>query len=356
MTEAAQNPYEIILYYKYVDLADPQGFVDWHKAVCANLNLKGRVLIAKEGINGTLEGRVEDTAEYCRLMHLQDGSEGTFADFSDVVFKRSPGTGVAFPKLKVKLRDEVVSLKLSHGSDVNPNETTGIHLKAEDLKKWYETGEDFLIVDMRNDYEYKVGHFEGSINPKMTNFRDLPDVLPALEEVKKASLEGKKIITVCTGGIRCEKASGFLMKNGFENVYQLDGGMHTYMEKFPGQDFNGALYVFDGRETMAFTDDRQIIGRCIACDTATEQFTNCAHIRCHAKTLICGPCIKKSLAEARTLVEENPAFGPVVNKILTEETSAFVFCSDECRAAAMERIEKAAKASSAVPVAAIVGA
>ncbi len=339
------NQYEIILYYKYLDLADPQGFVDWHKMVCENLGLKGRVLIAREGINGTLEGRTEDALEYCRLMHQQDGSGGTFGDFRDVVFKRSPGTGFSFPKLKVKLRDEVVSLKLSHGSDVNPNETTGIHLKPEDLKKWYETGEDFLVVDMRNDYEYKVGHFKGSINPKMTNFRDLPDALPKLEDAKRASREGKKILTVCTGGIRCEKASGFLLKNGFENVYQLDGGMHSYMEKFPGEDFLGALYVFDGRETMAFTDKRPVIGTCEVCGETTELFTNCANIKCHGKMLCCDACKSNSLEEADQLSARNPGTADVIEKILKKETTAFVFCSGQCR----EKVMSLAHARPAVP-------
>ncbi len=333
------NPYEIILYYKYTYIADPQGFVDWHRSVCENLSLKGRVLIAKEGINGTLEGKPAYTMEYCRLMHRQDGTAGTFGDFRDVVFKRSPGTGVAFPKLKVKARDEVVSLKLSHGSDVDPNETTGVHLKPDDLKAWYENGEDFLVVDMRNDYEYKVGHFKNSINPKMTNFRDLPDVLPQLEEVKKASKEGKKILTVCTGGIRCEKASGFLMKNGFENVYQLDGGMHTYMEQFPGEDFLGALYVFDGRETMAFTDNRPVVGKCDICQETTEKYSNCANIECHKKMLCCEECKINSHDDANNLMDEYPETEHIVKKILDRETDAFIFCSDECKDIVMSKVK-----------------
>ncbi len=295
--------YEIILYYKYTTVADPVGFMNWHKTICTELNLKGRVLIATEGINGTLEGLKKDTEEYKRLMHLQDGSEGTFGNFSDVVFKKSPGTGVSFPKLKVKVREEVVALKMKDApihkgetvvTDIDPNKTTGVHLKPEELKEWYENGEDFLVVDMRNDYEFKVGHFKNSINPKMNNFRELPKVLPALEEVKKASLEGKKILTVCTGGIRCEKASGFLMENGFENVYQLDGGMHTYMEKYPGKDFLGSLFVFDNRDTMAFTDNREVIGKCDLCGSTTERFENCANDECHSKMLVCDTCVSKA--------------------------------------------------------------
>lgn len=296
--------------------------MNWHKLTCSNLGLKGRVLLAEEGINGTLEGTVENAEEYVRLMHLQDGSEGTFGNFSDMVFKRSAGTGNSFPKLKVKVREEVVALKMKNAplkkdgtgeviTDIDPNRVTGVHLKPEELKAWYENGEDFLIVDMRNDYEFKVGHFEGSINPKMNNFRELPAVLPALEEVKKASKEGKKVLTVCTGGIRCEKASGFLIENGFDNVYQLDGGMHTYMEKYPGEDFKGALFVFDNRDTMAFTDKREIIGKCDLCGSTTERFENCANDECHSKMLVCDQCV-----------------GSAGN---AHDAVPLVFCSDACK-------------------------
>lgn len=316
-----QTTYEIILYYKYTEVKDPTGFVLWHKNVCTELGLTGRVLIATEGINGTLEGTKEATAAYIKFMHAQDGSEGTFGNFSDVVFKKSPGTGSAFPKLKVKVREEVVSLKVKNApiqkdgnvvvTDIDPNKVTGVHLKPEELKAWYEHGEDFLIVDMRNDYEFKVGHFKGSVNPKMNNFRELPNVLPQLEDIKKASKEGKKILTVCTGGIRCEKASGFLMENGFDNVYQLDGGMHTYMEKYPGQDFLGALFVFDNRDTMAFTDKREVIGTCDLCGMTTERFENCANDECHSKMLACDACIQ-SAGNAHDAVP-------------------LVFCSESCK-------------------------
>lgn len=312
--------YEIILYYKYTKVKDPVGFMYWHKKVCERLGLTGRVLIAQEGINGTLEGTVEAVAEYKKLMHAQNGTEGTFGNFSDMVFKKSIGTGSAFPKLKVKVREEVVALKVKNApiakgngviTDIDPNKTTGVHLKPEELKAWYENGEDFLVVDMRNDYEFKVGHFKNSINPKMNNFRELPEVLPKLEEVKIASKEGKKILTVCTGGIRCEKASGFLMENGFENVYQLDGGMHTYMEKYPGEDFLGALFVFDNRDTMAFTDKREIVGKCDLCGATTERFENCANDECHTKMLVCTDCVIKAGNAA--------------------DAAPLVFCSDACR-------------------------
>ncbi len=341
-----KNPYEILLYYKYTHIADPEGFMNWHREICEKFGFKGRILIAHEGINGTLEGLKEHTATYMELMHKQNGAEGSFANFSDMPFKRSSGTehGDAFPKLKIKVRKEVVSLKLdAHGEqDVDPNKVTGIHLAPADLKKWYDSGEEFEVIDMRNDYEFKVGHFKNSVNPAMDNFRDLPKVLSEsekLQQIKKASEDGKKVLTVCTGGIRCEKASGYLIQKGFKNVYQLHGGMHEFMEQFPGEDFLGSLYVFDNRETMDFATDRgierAIVGKCDVCQTTTEKYSNCADIECHLKMLCCDSCLADSASELKELIVEEKEAGnteqaDVLEKILGV-TGGFIFCSDECK-------------------------
>jgi len=327
-TPGEKAEHEILLYYKYTDIKDTAGFMAWQKELCARLGLKGRILMATEGINGTVEGTKENNALYMKEMLAQDGSESTFGNFSDMVFKKSRGTGNSFPKMKVKVRSEVVSLALERSAetDVNPNEVTGVHLKPEELKSWYEKGEDFVVIDMRNDYEFKVGHFKDSIDPGLENFRDLPKMMPKLDQVKEASKAGKKVLTVCTGGIRCEKASGYLVKNGFDNVYQLDGGMHTYMEKYPGEDFLGALYVFDGRETMEFATEkglpREIVGKCDTCRGTTETYSNCANDECHKKILCCSGCQENSKAEIQALT------GSDANISIT---GSFVFCSPECR-------------------------
>lgn len=286
--------YEIILYYKYTHVADPTAFMAWHKELCNKLGLKGRVLIAHEGINGTLEGLPENTNAYCEALTSEDKG-GKFGNFSDVVFKRSEGTGNSFPKLVVKVRKEIVSAHLGD-EDVNPNEITGVHLPPDELKKWYESGEagkDFHIIDMRNTYEYKVGRFKGSADAGMRNFRDLKEVIKNFEHLKD-----KKVLTVCTGGVRCEKASGYLMKKGFKDVYQLDGGMATYMEKFPGKDFEGALYVFDNRIVMDTTKDRPIIGTCEYCQSASEKYINCANPECNLHFICCEKCIEAQEGKA----------------------------------------------------------
>ncbi len=336
MTDSAENKYQILLYYKYTHVKDPEGFVAWHKELLSKLGIKGRILIAKEGINGTLEGLKADTETYIERMREQDGSEGTFGNFKDMEFKFSPGKadGTSFPKLKVKARKEVVSLGLDrHGEqDLDPNEMTGTHLDPSDLKKWYESGEDFEVIDMRNDYEFKVGHFKNSFNPAMDNFRDLPNVMNKMEHIKEASKKGKKVLTVCTGGIRCEKASGYLVRHGFENVYQLNGGMHKYMEQFPGQDFHGGLYVFDGREVVDFSDgkERPVVGVCDLCKTTTEKYTNCANIECHKKMLCCDGCVKESIDVAEQLIADDTEREELLRNIL-QVAGSFIFCSEKCK-------------------------
>lgn len=271
--------YKIILYYKYSEIKDPASFCAEHKKFCEEHNLKGRIIISHEGINGTLEGLNEDTLKYIDFLSSIPGFENTN-------FKISEGDGKSFPKLSCKVRDEIVSAHLHN--DLDPNKITGKYITAEQLHELIHSGKEFYIVDMRNDYEHLVGNFEGSILAPFENFRDLPKVLPKLENLKD-----KTIITVCTGGVRCEKASGFLVANGFADVYQLENGIVTYMEKYPNEDFNGQLYVFDGRVTMGFNLDdpnRKIIGKCENCGAPSEVYTNCANLMCHKHFICCDDC------------------------------------------------------------------
>ena len=270
--------FTIILFYKYVAIDDPEKLRKEQLALATRLNLKGRVIVAKEGINATLEGTTENIDAYLKefLAHPR---------FADTHIKKSVGTGEAFPKLKVKVRPEIVSLHLEN--DFSPTELSGKKLKAEELKQWYEEGKDFYIVDMRNDYEYNVGRFKNSIMPKLENFRDVPRVLNELESIKE-----KTILTVCTGGVRCEKASGLLVKEGFKDVYQLDGGIVTYMEKFPAQEFQGSLYVFDNRITTHFdpADKHIVVGVCDKCGVSGERYVNCKNPECNKHFICCEDC------------------------------------------------------------------
>jgi UPF0176 protein len=298
-----KQKYTILLYYKYVTIEDPQAFRDEHFALCKRLGLKGRIIIAREGINGTCEGTEESCLEYQKI--LSEDSR-----FSDIHWKVSTGTddGLAFPRLSVKVRKEIVSLHLGEEEDIDPNVTTGVHLKPEELKKWYEEGREFHIVDMRNNYELEVGKFEGTVFPELDNFRDLKKNLKKIE-----SLKDKTVLTVCTGGVRCEKASGLLVREGFKDVYQLDGGMVTYMEKYPGQDFKGSLYVFDQRLTLNFSDPgkHEIIGKCKKCKNSSEHYVNCSNLNCHKHFICCIDCL-----------DENPPNHP---------SGGVAYCDNTCR-------------------------
>ncbi len=281
--------YKVILFYKYVQIDDPEGLKKAQIDLLKGLTMRGRMIIAQEGINGTFEGKSEDVEVYMETMKKDPR-------FADIHWKVSDGTsdGMAFPRLRVKVRPEIVSLHL-HEEDINPNEITGTHLKPEELRKWYDEGKEFYIVDMRNDYELKVGKFEGTIFPGMENFRDLREKVVAIKDLKD-----KTVLTVCTGGVRCEKASGFLKKEGFTDVYQLDGGIVSYMEKFPSADFKGALYVFDNRITMHFDekDKHEIIGRCDRCETLSEQYVNCSNMQCHRHFICCEECLDRETGKA----------------------------------------------------------
>lgn len=277
--------FKILLFYKYIQIDDPSALRDAQRALCERLFLKGRITVATEGINGTIEGTDSAVKKYQRFM-IQDSR------FKDVHFKISDSPGQAFPKLSVKVRSEIVAGRLGD-QDINPNLISGQYIKAEKLHEWFKQQKEFYVVDMRNDFEYEVGHFTNSIFSGMTNFADLPAVLPKIEHLKD-----KIIVTVCTGGVRCEKASGFLVKHGFKKVYQLYGGIVSYIEKYPNQDFAGALYVFDGRLVMGFNMEdpkRQIVGRCKKCGKSSEHFINCADPFCHRHFILCEDCCKVSM-------------------------------------------------------------
>jgi UPF0176 protein len=269
--------YQVLLFYKYVTIQNPEELKGLYRALCEKYELKGRTIIAEEGINSTLEGTTENTEKFLTEF-LAD------ARFSDMQIKRSAGTGASFPRLMIKVRNEIVGTRF--GKEIDPRIETAPYMSADELHALYEKKEDFVIVDMRNSYEYESGHFENSLDPGMDASRELPKV------VEKLKVEdGKKIITVCTGGVRCEKMSAYLLKEGFKDVHQLDGGMHTYMEKYPEGHFKGTLFTFDDRLVMDFGGKREIVGKCKRCDAPNEQYQNCANAECNMLFLICNDCM-----------------------------------------------------------------
>ncbi len=271
--------YVVILFYKFIDLENPEAFAVEHKNKCRELNLLGRMIVAEEGINGTFEGKREDIEKYKEFLRSD-------SRFSDIVIKESAGTGAAFPKLKVKVRDEVVTLGAGR---FNVAKETAKELGVSDLQKWYENNEDFVVLDLRNDYEIASGRFDRTIDPGLSNFRDLPNKLKELENLKN-----KRIVTVCTGGIRCEKATCLLKKEGFTDIYQLKDGIHTYMKEYPGQNFKGSLFVFDNRmitDVVDIPEEKKVtVGQCIFCKNTSETYYSDDRVRPSKKVICCDKC------------------------------------------------------------------
>lgn len=271
------NPHTIILFYTFVTIADTTAVRLRQRALCESLNLRGRILIAHEGINGTLEGTSEAIESYKKAMRESEL-------FSGISFKESEGTGDAFRKLEVRVRAGVVTL--GAGEFDVPKETAP-EITADELNRMYEDNDDFVVLDLRNDYEIQTGYFERTEHPNMRNFRELPEKIDAMAHLKK-----KKVVAVCTGGIRCEKATCLLKKKGFENIVQLKDGIHSYMQKYPGTRFKGSLFVFDNRMTTPVQDSptREIVGRCAFCNTPSEDIYSDDSVRPSLKVICCTPC------------------------------------------------------------------
>ncbi|TMN22535.1 oxygen-dependent tRNA uridine(34) hydroxylase TrhO [Lentibacillus cibarius] len=272
-----QNNYQVLLYYKFVPIDDPETFAEEHLEFCQDLGLKGRILVAHEGLNGTVSGTVEQTEKYMETMHNDPR-------FADMTFKIDKHDGHAFKKMHVRHRPEIVSLRMNEDEDVSPLEKTAKFLSP---KEFYEAmqEEDTIILDTRNDYEYDLGHFRGAIRPDIETFRELPDWI----RKNKDQLEGKKVLTYCTGGIRCEKFTGWLMEEGIEDVNQLDGGIVTYGKdpEVQGELWDGKCYVFDERISVPINQQEHVVvGRDYFDGQPCERYVNCANPPCN-KQIIC---------------------------------------------------------------------
>ncbi|MDY7045896.1 MAG: rhodanese-related sulfurtransferase [Bacillota bacterium] len=269
------NNYQVLLYYQYVQIDDPEGYAAEHLKFCKELGLKGRILVAQEGINGTVSGTIEQTEAYMEAMH-QDPR------FADMVFKIDEAADHTFKKMHVRPRKELVTFRLEN--DINPLETTGNHLSP---KEFYEAMQDenTIVIDARNDYEYDLGHFRGAVRPDIKTFRELPEWI----REHKDQFKDKKVLTYCTGGIRCEKFSGWLLEEGFEDVNQLHGGIVTYGKdpEVQGELWDGKCYVFDERISVPVNQkEHVVVGVDYFDGEPCERYINCANPECN-KQILC---------------------------------------------------------------------
>ena len=270
------HQYKVISFYKYVKIEDPEVLMKGHLNWCLENGLKGKVYLAKEGISGSIFGDDELTRKYKNYLK-------GYKIFEDIWFKETPTDSVAFSKMHVRVKEEIVnsglrSTKLEH---------TAPKLTPEQLLKFYEDKKDFVIVDARNWYESKIGKFKNAITPQITHFREWPKVVESLSEYKD-----KTIVTYCTGGIRCEKASAYMREQGFKDVYQIDGGILNYILQFPDTYWEGGMFVFDDRRVFEpnTNDELMYTANCHFCGKPTSYHINCHNIDCDNIIVSCHDC------------------------------------------------------------------
>jgi UPF0176 protein len=256
--------YPVILFYKYVEIRNAEVFAATQRALCQSLELKGRVLIATEGINGTVAGPAERIDRY--VAELKSDPR-----FSDIEIKWSSGDAGTFPKLVVKVRREIVTLNAGAMPPDHEN-----HLSPAEWKKAVEENPDVVLLDIRNRFESDAGKFSNALVCDIEHFRELPKFTERLHDLKD-----KTILMYCTGGIRCEKASTLFKQKGFKRVFQLHGGIAAYQEQFGNEHWEGECFVFDQRMTVRVEEGLVQVGRCAHTGRATSRFVNCLHDPCH---------------------------------------------------------------------------
>lgn len=273
---------KVLLYYKYVEINNAQELVNAQKSLCKELGIKGRILIGKEGINGTVAGTEESIDKY-----IEETIK--IPEFTDIEWKVSMEEVCPFPRLRIVVRDEIVTLGLiKNGKDADIKNKAP-YIEPEELLELYENNEDFTIIDARNEYEARIGKFKDAKYFDIESFRELPEKMKELETLKE-----KPVVLYCTGGVRCEKLSAHFIEEGFKDVKHLHGGIHMYSEKAGGKYFDGEMYVFDKRvSTKVNHVNPTVISECHHCDTKIARFINCHNSNCNTRIICCEDCGEK---------------------------------------------------------------
>jgi len=282
---------KVILYYGFSPLRDPDAIHLWQRTLCEGLGLKGRILLSPHGINGTLGGDMENLKKYIRQTKQYPG-------FRRIDFKWSDGTGEEFPRLRIRVRDEIVSFGAPGELIVDQRGVVGggVHLTPGEVNHLVdERGGDVVFFDARNAFEAKIGRFKNAVVP---NVRTTRDFVTELDSGRYDHLKDKAVVTYCTGGIRCEVLSSVMRNRGFREVYQLEGGIVRYGEEFADEGlWEGSLYLFDARMNHEFSDRAKVLGTCERCSAPTSRFYNCANLACRKLILLCGECATDNVAK-----------------------------------------------------------
>ena len=275
---------KIILYYGFTPISDPEAVKLWQQNLCESLGLKGRILISKHGINGTLGGDMSALKKYVKTTKQYTG-------FKKIDFKWSMGNGNDFPRLKVRVRNELVAFDAPDAITVTVKGVTngGKHLKPAAVDQLVaERGDEVVFFDGRNAFEAEIGKFKNAIVPDVQTTHDF---VAEIKSGKYDHIKDKPIVTYCTGGVRCEILSAIMIDNGFKEVYQIDGGIVRYGESQGDKSlWEGSLYVFDDRLNIDFTPDAKTIGKCEKCVAPTSTFRNCLFLGCRDLILLCDDC------------------------------------------------------------------
>lgn len=273
--------YLVLAYYNYTRIDDAEDMVAKHLAYCKGLKLRGRIYIAHEGINGTISGTREACEQYMKDLKAD-------ARFSSIEFKVDEVAEHAFQRMHVRYKTEIVYSGLRDPKVIDPTKETGKHLKGEEFLELKDR-DDVVILDVRSNYETRLGKFKNAVTLDIENFREFPGKIAELEQYRD-----KKIITCCTGGIKCEKASALLIKEGFKDVYQLHNGIIGYAKETGGKDFDGVLYVFDGRVSVPVNGvNPTVISTCKKCGGPAPRNLNCANVECNDQFNMCESCAEE---------------------------------------------------------------
>ena len=262
--------YQILLFYCYTKINNPEKFREKHHFFCIENNIRGRIIISSEGINGTVSGKIEDCEKY-----MNNFKKNKL--FKNLEFKIDNYNSNTFQKLHVRLKNEIVNSGIKN---IDVTKETGKYIEPSEFKEILNNEpKDTIILDVRSNYEHEIGKFKNAITLDLENFRFFSD---KIDEIEKTIDKSKKVITYCTGGIKCEKASSFLIKKGFKNVYQLHGGIIKYGIEEGGENFHGKCYVFDNRIVKDINKiNPTVISKCLVTGEKTDRMVNCANAECN---------------------------------------------------------------------------
>ena len=266
---------KVITFYKYISIEDPESFAKEHLSFCKNFGLKGKILVSKEGINGGITGSDSIIDSYKKRLT-------SYINFKDIQFKETFVEDEAYRKMFVRVRKEIVTFDV----DVDYNKAAK-KIEPEQLKKILDKKEEVILLDVRNNYETKIGRFKGAVDLDIKKFTEFKNKIDSLK-----SLKNKTIVTYCTGGVRCEKASALLVESGFNDVFQLDGGILNYADKCSDAHWEGKCFVFDTRGAIDIDPNSQSepITQCVLCHLPNSDIHNCALTTCDRFFTACRDC------------------------------------------------------------------